>query len=358
VPALAVAASPQPRTITQHAERLLSQGRLAVSAHELSELSARAGFPGRTEETLFGFSVRELSAPDSAARVRAAERLLSLGTPAAAPALAPALHAEADPAVQVALLHALGALASKEAVAMVSPHLASPAPEVRIAALKGLLKLDAGQGAPHLAAAMKDPDRSVRRRASLLALGLSGEVAFAVGEQAVLDADGDVRSLGARVLGAAGGDRARALLQSRLKDADVKVRRAAAEGLSRILGQDVSAVVTLDEVQLRREVRRLAGLPARPMHLASAPAPVASVAPEKRQEALEEVAAALPPAAPAVPEELCQRLLVEVRSALRGRTLADLCEWLGAPPQGVQEACELLLARGQFVRRGQKFFVA
>jgi hypothetical protein len=97
------------------------------------------------------------------------------------------------------------------------------------------------------------------------------------------------------------------------------------------------------------------------LRLAATPPPLTSVTPaqtEQRQEALEEVAAALPPAAPSAPEELCQRLLIEVRSALRGRTLAELCEWLGASAHGVKEACELLLARGQFVRRGQKFFVA
>jgi HEAT repeat protein len=343
--------------VARHAQRLQAEGRLSVTDGQLSELSARAGFPGRTEETLFGFSVRELSSPDSAARVRAAERLRSLGTPAAAPALATALHGEAEPAVQVALLSSLAALGNRETASMVSPHLASPDPEVRIAALKALLVLEPHQVAPHLAAAMKDPERTVRRRASLLALGLSGEAALAVGEQAISDADADVRGLAARVLGAGGGERARGLLQSLLRDADIKVRRGAAEGLSRILGADVSAVAALDDVQLRREVRRLAALPSNPVHLQAPPArPEREV--EVRTAALEQLAEALPEAAPAVPEDLCSALTVEVRAAIRGRTLAELVQMTRASSEAVNSACELLVARGELVRRGQKYFTA
>ena len=48
---------------------------------------------------------------------------------------------------------------------------------------------------------MKDPDRSVRRRASLLALGLEGEGARRLGEEAIHDPDPEVRSLAALALG-------------------------------------------------------------------------------------------------------------------------------------------------------------
>ena len=74
--------------------------------------SSRAGstipaVPRFSEESLFGFSVRELSSPDPSARVRAAERLRVLGERAAAPALAVALHAEREPTVLIALLDCL-----------------------------------------------------------------------------------------------------------------------------------------------------------------------------------------------------------------------------------------------------------
>jgi hypothetical protein len=142
-----------PSYITTQAQQLESQGRLTVSAAELTSLERASPFAGRTEETLFGFSVRELSAPDAAARVRAAERLTALGHPAAAPALATALHAETEASVKVALLTALSQLAKAEAVPVVLPQLASPFPDVRMTALKALLKLDPTQAGPQCAAA-------------------------------------------------------------------------------------------------------------------------------------------------------------------------------------------------------------
>ncbi|NVJ20736.1 HEAT repeat domain-containing protein [Myxococcus sp. AM011] len=251
--------------VAREAQRFFQAGRLGVSQAQLAELSGQGGVGASTDETLFGFSVRELSAPDPAARIRAAERLKALSQPAAAPALASALHAETDSAAQVALLQAFAALCREEGSPVVSPLLASPVPEVRIAALKALLTLAPRDAAPHLAQAMKDPDRSVRRRASLLALGLEGETARRLGEEAIHDADSEVRSLAALALGAGSGENARTLLLEALGDREPRVRKAAAQSLSRILGHDVSAVVSLDDTHRRREIRRLATLPVKPV---------------------------------------------------------------------------------------------
>jgi len=249
-----------------HAERLRAEGRLGVDDAQLQALSAhRPSMPGRTEETLFGFSLRELSAPDPAGRTRAAERLKALGQSAAAPALATALHRETESGVLVALLATFAELAGKEGVAVVAPHLTSSDPDVRIGALKALLALDVTQSAPHLSAAMKDPDSAVRRRATLLALGLPPEAALRLGREAIEDGDPEVRAVGALALGAAGGESARGPLLRALDDSEEKVRAAAAKSVSRVLGEDVSAVVKLEESQRRREIRRLAALPARPM---------------------------------------------------------------------------------------------
>jgi hypothetical protein len=163
-----------------------------VTSKDLEALSGAQAFPGRSEETLFGFSVREVSAPNSAARARAAERLKALAHPVAP------LHAETEAPVQVALLNAFAALAKAEGVVVVQPLLASRAPDVRIAALKVLLTLDAGQAGPHLASAMSDPDKAVSRRASLLALGLEGDEALALGTRAIRDAGGAWRMARAR----------------------------------------------------------------------------------------------------------------------------------------------------------------
>lgn len=422
----------QVSAVVRHAERLQAEGRLQVSAQQLSELARRGEpFAGRSEETLFGFSVRELAAPDAQARVRAAERLKALGHAAAAPPLAAALHAETEPSVQVALLNTFATFAPKSGGEIVTPLLQSPSPEVRVAALKALMTIDPAEAGPHLSAAIKDPDRAVRRRASLLALGLAGESALALGEEAIRDPDPEVRSLAALILGASGGEKARTLLLSGLRDPDRKVRHSAAQSLSRLLGTDVSNVVSMDDAQRRREVRRISGLPARPVDLSAtrAPPPPVEAAPERiapealtspsadpnleleppaparparpasppkaakptaratgpeapksslpppervEPPAAEKARDAAPPAAPSAPrpeakvatpprivtEEVCQSVLTELRTAIRGRTLADLA-WAIRSANGIaQEACELLVARGQAVKRGVKYFAA
>ena len=370
VPALVGAPGAGASAVVQHAWRLHQEGRLAVSPGQLAELA------GGQDETLFGFSVRELSAPDATSRVRAAERLKALGQPAAAPALATALHAEKDATVQVALLQAFAEVGREEGASVVSPLLASPVPEVRIAALKALLVLSPQEAAPHLAQAVKDPDRSVRRRASLLALGMEGDGARRLGEQAIHDADPEVRSLAALALGAGSGESARLLLLESLKDPEVRVRRSAAQSLARILGQDVSAVVDMDEGRRRREIRRLATLPVQPVRASlSSPAPTRAApapAPRAPVQAAPPVPAPAPPPAAAAPaptraparatpspvEALCAPLLTEIRAAIRGRSLGELASGLSASPQLTEEALALLVARGAVVRRGHKYFAA
>jgi HEAT repeat protein len=416
-----VAASP----VVQQAQRLFSEGRLGVSPQQLAELSGHVGPAGSADETLFGFSVRELSATDPAARIRAAERLKALAQTAAAPALASALHAETDPGAQVALIQAFAGLCREQGASVVSPLLSSPVSEVRISALKALLTLAPDDAAPHLAQAMKDPDRAVRRRASLLALGLEGDAARRLGEEAIHDADPEVRSLAALALGAANGEGARALLLEALLDSEFRVRKAAAQSLSRILGHDVSAVVGLDEPQRRREVRRLATLPSQPVRAslrvpppaprrapvevaheapairAPAPAVAARVAAPVASSASPAPSAPVEPAtlarsvpasapersgsarvalavmgsrpapasvpAPSAPvarpgpspvEALCSSLMLDIRAAIRGRSLGELTAALSAPVELAQEALTLLLARGAVVRRGHKYFAA
>jgi HEAT repeat protein len=443
------------QVVTAHAERFRVEGRLQVSSADVERLAGSSAFPGRVEQTLFGFSVRELSAPDPVARQRAAERLRALGQVASAPALATALHEEREPTVQVALLKAFAEVATKEGAAVVQPLLDASNAEVRIAALKALLALDPTQAAPHLSAAMRDVDRAVRRRASLMALSLAGDAALALGEQAMRDGDADVRSLGALVLGACAGDRGRSLLLSALRDADKKVRRAAAQSLSRLLGEDVSKVVELDEASRRREVRRLGTLPLTPVRApaaaplkeaqrqqaeaavpglvhaqvteaaavtaARAPAEVVAIAAARAPveavalrplavpatataraapvEAVLSAPSAAPPHPPEIvepspgaaelagaaveveatartagavgpvsagmssvprqtPEALCSAVAGELRISLRGRSVAELSAITGENQAAVLDACELLAARGQALRRGNKFFAA
>ena len=363
--------------VTREAERLFEAGRLAVPP------SPRLG-----EESLFGFSIRELSSPDPSARSRAAERLRTLGDRAAAPALAVALHAERDDTVLVALLEAFRALAAREGAAVVEPLLGAPEPSVRIAALRAITHLDPDSAPAHLSRAAHDPDASVRRRTALLAVSLGPERMLELERQVARDPDPEVRRLAVLAAGAAGGEQARTRLLGALEDPDLGVRRAAARSLSGILGMDVGHVATLSDEERRREVRRLATvtpLPlsqrARPLSAPArfAPDPVARVPvsePEPGPE-LQEVAASPAVTAPEAievtlpaparehgvsslhaDEALCLQIASELRTSMRGRTVVDLARELGVTGERVIEAAALLTARGQVVRRGAKLFVA
>lgn len=385
------------RDVVSFARALQTQGRLEVSLAQVGALVTGATFPGRTEETLFGFSVRELSAPDAPARLRAAERLKALGHPAAAPALAAALNVETEPEVLAALLVSFAAFARAEGVSIVLPHLTSVHADVRISALKALLAIDATRAGAHLTAAVKDPDKAVRRRASLLALSLTGSSALELGQQAIRDADAEVRALAALVLGASGADHARPMLMQAMNDPDVKVRRTAARSVSKMLGVEVGHVADLEDAVRRREVRKLASLPLRQVELEKLraelasrldPAPAPAVRAERRPQAEVEAPVAAPiarpqrvegpaaparaaqrtkvavleveaaPAAPHADESLTAKILSELRVSIRGRTLDDLAAATGTTAESALFMCKVLEGRGHAVRRGLKYFVA
>jgi HEAT repeat protein len=350
-PPVLASPSPAPSPAVSFATGLRATGRLEVSADEVEALAASSPFPGHAEQTLFGFSVRELSAPDATGRARAAERLQALGQRAAAPAVAAALHAERHVPAQVAMLAALAALAGPETAPVVTPLLASASAEVRIAALKALLKLDPVAAGPHLSAAARDPEPAVRRRASLLALSLPRAQAAERGAEALQDAAPRVRALGALVLGASRAEGARPLLLAAMRDQDAQVRRAAGQALSTLLGQDVTQVDGLDAPTRARQVRRLAGLQAIPAS-ARAPRPAAP-RPAPARVAVVEAPAPAPAAA-----GLGEGLLQDLRTSIRGRTLEELERGAPVAPSVVRQALESLALAGAVVRRGQKYFAA
>jgi hypothetical protein len=373
--------------VTREAERLAEEGRLGVPS------SARFG-----EESLFGFSVRELASPDPAARCRAAERLRTLGDRAAAPAVAAALHAERDDGVVVTLLDAFRGLASREGAGVVAPLLGAASAAVRIAALRAVTTLDPEAAAAHLARAAHDPDPTVRRRASLLAVSLGPERVLELQREAAADPDPEVRRLVVLATGAAGGDAARTRLLTMLDDSDLGVRRAAARSLSRLLGVELGHVPGLGDEERRREIRRLSTLDPAPLSVraqnaaeeaAFGPArptlPSPAVEPVPQAEPPEEIRFVANPEAEAPPdpelgppasspaeieppvrpgpvvhsdEALCQRIALELRSAMRGRTIPDLAAQLRVASEQVIEAAALLTARGQVVRRAGKLFIS
>jgi HEAT repeats len=341
---------------TREAERLFQQGRLGLPT-----------VPRFSEESLFGFSVRELSSPDPSARVRTAERLRMLGERAAAPALAVALHAERDPSVLVALLDAFRTLASREGTAVVAPLLEAPDPSVRIAALRAITTLDPDTAATHLARAAHDAEPSVRRRAALLAVTLGPERTLELEREAARDPDPDVRRLVVLAAGAAGGDAAKGRLLASLDDVDLGVRRAAARSLSRLLGLELGHVPELSNDERRREIRRLSTVELPPLASRARldqPLPEPKAALEKPRPLapepveMDEEPEAAPPPELHSDEALCLQITQELQGAMRGRTVVDLAGQLGVAGERVVEAAALLAARGQVVRRGTKLFVA
>jgi HEAT repeats len=349
--------APEVSEVMGLAESLHAQGRLGAPSGR--QASARRRLPG--DDTLYGFSVRELSAPDAGARVRAAERLGALGDRAAASAVARALHAEREPRVAVAFLEALRLLAGPEGAPLVEPFVDAPMPEVRIAALRTLLTLDASRAVPQLLRAARDADPSVRRRAALLGLQLPGKDVVGYVPASGAEADPEVRRVAALAAGAQGGKEARATLLAALDDPFPAVRQAAARSLSRLLGVEVEGVAGLEGPQRRREIRRLTSLP------------VASVKSRAQRALLREMPAqrangqrvalaveeevqtrAVGPS----PEALLEPVLSQLQTSMRGCSLSELVQLLAAPPEAVEVACALLTARGQVVRRGTKLFVA
>jgi hypothetical protein len=57
-------------------------------------------------------------------------------------------------------------------------------------------------------------------------------------------------------------------------------------------------------------------------------------------------------------EALCSAVMAEIRCALRGRSMGELATSTNCAQEVAQQACELLVARGQVVRRGLKYFAA
>jgi hypothetical protein len=51
-------------------------------------------------------------------------------------------------------------------------------------------------------------------------------------------------------------------------------------------------------------------------------------------------------------------MISEIRCSIRGRSIAELAAVSQVTQEVVQQSCELLVARGQVVRRGAKYFAA
>src|SRR5262249_53275490 len=125
-----------------------------------------------------------------------------------------------------------------------------------------------------------------------------------------------------------------------------------------------SSLIELDQAQLRREVRRLASLPAHGQPSAAESVPKAPLSEgrggsnksERPPQPLQFPTHA--PVSGARPEALVGMMISEIRCSIRGRSVPELASVSLVPEAVVEQSCQLLVARGQAVRRGSKYFAA
>ncbi len=340
-----------PSTPRDAAQTLAKEGRLDVAATDLAKVQAGVHFAMRSEETLYAFSLKELTSGDAPSRARAAARLRSLEARAAVPALATALGAERDPSVKAAILESLAAAGDASVVPLITPHLKANEIDVRLAALEAAARL--GDGAA-VERALSDISPAVRRRAAVLAAARSDAVELL--RRAAVDEDASVRRVAALTLAACSGDEARAILMRALDDSDPTVRRAAAKGLSRLVGEDLVPVADLDRARRLREVRKAVDGRRRPPAVLPAPQPPPPIEVAPRPDS-EPRSPPGPAAAASVEPQVSARIKEEIRAALRGKTAAELTEPLGLPVESVVATASAMEKSGQLLRRGQRYFL-
>jgi len=363
------APEPAPAGVKELASRFERAGRIGLSRSDATGLER--ALPSRAERSLYEASMDDLASDDAQSRRRAAETLRAMGSRAAAPLLAAAVGRERDGEVKVALLSALAALGEPAASEICARELSDPRPAVRACALEAVAALAGAEAEPRLVAALGDASASVRRRAVLLlgfARGPTAEDALA---SALADRDDGVARAAALALAGCPTSRAQGALARSLDHRVEGVRRIAAEAVARWSGEAVRAELSSED--RRRAGRRIAGklatldagalraavvsaappalepLPPRPARREAAAGAAASpIAPRAA------VAVAVLEAPPAEPGSAEAAVLLEIRSALRGRTREEIGELV---PRGAA-ALEALLARGAVVRRGQRYFPA
>jgi hypothetical protein len=373
-------AEPPAVTFPDLAARFEDAGRIGLTREDASRMER--ALPTRAERSLYEASMDDLASADPRNRRRAAEALRAMGTGAAAPLVAAAVGRERDPEVKVALLGALAALAEPAAAEIAARELADPRPAVRAAALEAVAALAGPAAEPRLVAALGDASAAVRRRGVLLlgfSRGASADEALA---SALADRDAGVSRAAALALAGRPNAAAQGALARALDHREEGVRRVAAEAVARWSGEPVAAGASAEDRRraARRIADRLAAIDAGALREAVvASAPPAAFAAERPSLAqargpVAEAAAAPGPAARTEPRAAPTRaavavaepaggdlppgeeaVLLEIRSALRGRTAEEID---AAVPGGSAASLRALAARGAVVLRGRRWFPA
>jgi hypothetical protein len=376
--------------VEELARRFESSGRIGLGPGEVARLER--GLAGRAERTLFETSMEDLASPDPRTRRRAAEALQAMQMRNAAPLVAAAVGREPDGEVKAALLSALAALAEPPAVEIATRELGDPRPVVRTAALEAMASLGGAGAEPRILEAFGDPSPAVRRRAVLLAGFFHNPATDEALAAALADREPSVARAAALSLSGRPTPLAQAALTRALDHSFEPVRRVASETVARWSGEAVAAGAPGED--RRRAARRIAerlgrieaealrdavvtagpDAPADPVPAlearvatpaARAPLPVPAAGPTVRAASPRDVAAAPAPrarVAVAVVDEAAGELdeveaavLLEIRSALRGRAPEEIARLVPGPSD---DALRSLVARGAVVRRGARYFPA
>jgi len=372
-----------PPAVPTLATRFEAAGRIGVSREEARALPI---FSTRSERVLFEASLDDLGADDPAARRRAADGLRALGSRDAAPLVAASLGREKDAEVKSALLAALGALGEPGSADLALRELSDPRPAVRAAALEAASALLRERAVPQLTAAFGDRSPLVRRRAAVLLGFSSGDAADDALAAALGDRDAGVARAAAVALSGRPSARAQGALAKALGHPELEVRKAAARAVGRWSGEAVDTAAP--ENERRRTARRIAerllavDLAALRTAVTRVPAPVPPVPgrypgsvptktarPATAREASHGAGiavavaasgarAAVAVAAPPSDSRLADAALAEVRATLRGRTADELAATLSRDRSAVEASLRELVAQGQLVARGPRFFMS
>ncbi len=181
-------------------------------------------------------ALADLAEPDPALRRLAAQYLGKTGDAVALPHLIAAAGDDADREVRQAALEALVAFGPAAREALLAA-LADPQPAVRLAALRGVFRLDGVAAEPVFIEQARSEAAALRRRA-LLYLGLGeGEAAEQAVTYGLRDPVAEVRRAAVFALAAVAGKRSAGRLIAALDDDDPGVRRQALRALEVLFGR-------------------------------------------------------------------------------------------------------------------------
>lgn len=305
----------------------------------------------RPERTLALLCSRDLDSDSAAVRRRAAERLAEAAIAALNPLVMVRLRSEPDARVRVALVKLLDLTGGDGAALVLSHSLRDEDARVRAAALEGLGRRPGAD----LSSVLADPDPSVRRRALAL-LPRTTDAIDALAD-ALSDEDAGVRRVAAIVLASRGGAEATALLHAAAHFADDAVAQVAREALSRrgidwteppaeMLRPPAEPAEEPEDVEETEEFEAPEPPPIEADAAPVMPEPVATPEPDPEPET-----------AAVEANPLDERVLDEIRTSLRGRTLDELAWRLGEDELELSDAIDRLIAQGQLVWRGRKLYL-